>query len=367
MTQSLVDQFLEMVRISSVSRQEGQFAAYARQVLEDMGFTVEFDTAGEKAGSDTGNLIATLPGNKAAEALMFCCHMDTVTPGENIQPVIDGEVIRSDGTTILGGDDKAGIAAIFEGIRRIQARGVPHGLLQVVLTICEEVGMHGAKWLDYSKIKAKRAFVLDASGAVGRIIVQAPAQDGIRAVIHGRTAHAGLAPERGISAIQVAARAIERMKLLRIDAETTANLGSIHGGMATNIVADRVEVLAEARSLCNAKLDAQTAHMKACFEEAAQEFGVSAEVTVDRSYAAFRLTDADPAVQQCIAAVRSLGLTPELVSTGGGSDCNVFNAHGIAAVDLAIGMSEVHTCQEFIKVADLELSARLVEALIEQA
>ncbi len=130
MTQSLVDQFLEMVRISSVSRQEGQFAAYARQVLEDMGFTVEFDTAGEKAGSDTGNLIATLPGNKAAEALMFCCHMDTVTPGENIQPVIDGEVIRSDGTTILGGDDKAGIAAIFEGIRRIQTRGIPHGPLQ---------------------------------------------------------------------------------------------------------------------------------------------------------------------------------------------------------------------------------------------
>ena len=367
MAQSLVEQFLEMVRISSVSRQEGAFAAYARTALEALGFTVEFDTAGAQAGSNTGNLIATLPGSKDVEPLMFCCHMDTVTPGENIQPVIDGEVIRSDGTTILGGDDKAGIAAIFEGIRRIQARGVAHGMLQVVLTICEEVGMHGAKGLDYGKIKARRAFVLDASGRVGQIIVQAPAKNGIRAVIHGRTAHAGLAPERGVSAIQVAARAIDRMKLLRIDAETTANIGRIEGGAATNIVADRVEVLAEARSLCNAKLDAQTAHMQACFEDAAREFGVSAEVTVERSYAAFRLTEADPAVQQVIAAVRRLGLTPELVSTGGGSDCNVFNAHGIAAVDLAIGMSEVHTCQEYIKVADLELAAQLVEALIEQS
>ena len=365
MTQSLVDQFLEMVRISSVSRQEGQFAAYARQVLEDMGFTVEFDMASEKAGSDTGNLIATLPGNKAAEALMFCCHMDTVTPGENIQPVIDGEVIRSDGTTILGGDDKAGIAAIFEGIRRIQARGVPHGLLQVVLTICEEVGMHGAMGLDYSKIQAKRAFILDADGPIGQILVRGPAKDAIHAVIHGRSAHAGLKPEAGISAIQVAARAIERMKLLRIDDETTANLGQISGGGATNIVTDRVEITAEARSLTNEKLDAQGAHMKACLEDAAHEFGATAEVTIERSYHAFSLDADEPVVRHCVAAMQSLGITPTLASTGGGSDCNVFNRHGMKAVDLSIGMTDVHTCMESLRIEDLEMTARLVEALIE--
>ena len=367
MIQALVDQFVEMVNIASVSRQEGPFAAYAQQVLESLGFTVEFDSAGAQAGSDTGNLIATLPGNPAIEPLMFCCHMDTVTPGVNIQPVIADGVIRSDGTTILGGDDKGGIAAIFAGIRRIQERGVAHGPLQVVLTICEEVGMHGAKGLDYRKILAKRAFVLDAGGPVGQIVVQGPAKDTIRARVQGRTAHAGLSPERGVSAIQVAARAIDRMKLLRIDAETTANIGRIQGGTASNIVADQVEVLAEARSLCNAKLDAQSAHMKACFEEAAQEFGVTANVSIDRSYAAFKLTAADPAVKLGIEAVQSLGLTPELVSTGGGSDCNIFNAHGLTAVDLSIGMSDVHTCQESLRIADLELAARLVEALIERA
>ncbi len=289
-TQRLVDQFIAMVKISSPSRQEGDFAAYARKELEALGFSVEFDSAGDQAAGETGNLIATLEGSKNVEPLMFCCHMDTVTPCTNIQPVIADGVIRSNGTTILGGDDKAGIAAIFEGVRRSQERGVEHGLLQVVFTICEEVGMHGAKGLDYSKVMAKRVFVLDAEGPLGQIAVQGPSKDTIKAVIHGRAAHAGLSPERGVSAIQVAARAIERMQLLRIDAETTANIGTISGGVATNIVAEQVDVLAEARSLFNEKLDAQSAHMKACFENAAQEFGVTVDVDIQRSYAALKLT-----------------------------------------------------------------------------
>lgn len=364
-TQRLVDQFIAMVKISSPSRQEGVFAAYAQAELEVLGFSVEFDGAGAKAGGNTGNLIATLPGSMDAEPLMFCCHMDTVTPCVDIQPVIAHGVIRSDGTTILGGDDKAGIAAVLEGVRRIQERGVKHGLLQVLLTICEEVGMHGAKGLDYSRVKAKQVFVLDGEGHLGQIVVQGPAKDTIKAVVHGRTAHAGLNPERGVSAIQVAARAIERMKLLRIDAQTTANIGTISGGAATNIVAERVEVTAEARSLVNEKLDVQGAHMKACFELAAKEFGVTVDVDIERSYAAFQLTDSDPVVRHCIAAMKSLGLTPELVSTGGGSDCNVFNARGITAVDLSIGMTDVHTKEESIKISDLEMSACLIEALIE--
>lgn len=364
-TQRLVDQFIEMAKIASPSRREGAFAAYMRQELEALGFTVEADDAGKLAGSDTGNLIATLPGTKAAEPLMFCCHMDTVLPCENIRPVVDGDVLRSDGTTILSGDDKAGIAAILEGIRRIRERGLEHGLLQVVLTICEEVGMYGSKGLDYGKIKATRAFILDSSGPVGKIVVQGPAKDVIKAVIHGRSAHAGLTPEKGISAIQVAARAIDRMKLLRIDGETTANLGTISGGSATNIVADRAEVVAEARSLVNAKLDVQSGHMKECFEQAAREYGAVASVTVDRSYAAFQLTEDTPVVRQCIDAMRRLGIEPRLESTGGGSDCNVFNGRGLTAVDLAIGMTDVHSKEETIRISDMETVARLIEALIE--
>lgn len=364
-TQRLVDQFIAMVRISSPSRKEGDFAAYARKELEALGFSVEFDAAGDQVAGDTGNLIATLAGNKDAEPLMFCCHMDTVTPCNNIQPVIANGVIRSDGTTILGGDDKAGIAAVIEGVRRIRERGVEHGLLQVVLTICEEVGMYGAKGLDYSKVLAKRVYVLDAEGPLGQIAVQGPSKDTIKAVIHGRTAHAGLSPERGVSAIQVAARAIERMQLLRIDTETTANIGTISGGVATNIVAEQVDILAEARSLFNEKLDAQSAHMKACFDHAAQEFGVSVEVDIQRSYTAFKLTETDAVVKQCMDVMHALGLNPELVSTGGGSDCNIFNARGLSAVDLAVGMTDVHTKEESIKISDLETAARLIEALIE--
>ena len=366
-TQRLVGKFIDMVRISSPSRHEGSFAAYAQKELEALGFSVEFDSAGTKTGGNTGNLIATLPGRTDVEPLMFCCHMDTVTPCVGIQPMVVSGVIRSDGTTILGGDDKAGIAAIIEGIRRVQERGVEHGLLQVLLTICEEVGMHGAKNLDYSKVKAQRVFVLDAEGPLGQIVVQGPAKDGISVVVHGRTAHAGLSPERGVSAIQVAARAIERMKLLRIDAETTANIGTISGGTATNIVAEQVEITAEARSLSNEKLDQQSAHMKACFEQAAAEFGVTVDVDIQRSYAAFKLTENDPVVKDCIAAMRSLGLPPELVSTGGGSDCNIFNARGMTTVDLAIGMTDVHTKDESIRISDLETSACLVEAIIEHS
>ena len=364
-TQRLVDQFIDMVKIASPSRQEGAFAAYMRKELEALGFVVEVDSAGDNVGGNTGNLIATLKGTKEVEPLMFCCHMDTVLPCTNIHPVIDGDVIRSDGTTILSGDDKAGIAAILEGVRRIQERNVEHGLLQVVLTICEEVGMYGSKGLDYSKIKAKRAFILDSSGPLGKIVIQGPAKDVIKAVIHGRSAHAGLTPEKGISASQVAARAIDRMKLLRIDEETTANLGTISGGSATNIVAEQAEVVAEARSLVNEKLDVQSGHIRECFEQAAREFGATVDVTIDRSYAAFQLTKDTPVVQQCLEAMHRLGVEPKLLSTGGGSDCNVFNARGLTAVDLAIGMTDVHSKEETIKISDMETVACLIESIIE--
>jgi tripeptide aminopeptidase len=363
-TQRLVDQFVTMAKISSPPRQECAMAIYLQRELEELGFAVEFDSAAEKVGGNTGNLIATLNGNRDAEPLMFCCHMDTVTPCENVQPLIADGVIRSDGTTILGADNKAGIAAILEGVRRNKESGVGHGLLQVVFTICEEIGLYGAAALDFSKIKAKRVFVLDAEGPVGQIAVQSPAKDCIKATIYGRTAHAGICPECGISAIQVAARAIDKMKLLRVDAQTSANIGSINGGTATNIVAEEVVITAEARSLDNEKLDAQCAHMRSCFEQAAEEFGVTVDVDIQRSYAAFKLSENDPVVQQCMQAMQSIGLQPELVSTGGGSDCNIFNARGLAAVDLAIAMTDVHTKEESVKIADLESCARLIEALI---
>lgn len=365
-TRRLVDQFIALAKISSPSRQELSFAEYIIKELKSLGFKVETDQAGLLTGGNTGNIIATLTGTKASDPLMFCCHMDTVTPCNNIQPIIKGNTICTDGTTVLGGDDKAGIAAILEAVRIIKEQAVPYGTFQVVLTIGEEIGMFGSKNLDYSKIQARKAVVLDAEGPIGSIVVQGPAKDVITTAIHGKASHAGLYPEQGISAIQVAARAIDRMKLLRIDRDTTANLGTIKGGIATNIVADQVEVVAEARSLSNAKLDNQSQHMRACFEDAARSYGCTSEVKIQRSYAAFNLSEDTPILLQCIAALHKLQIEPKLVSTGGGSDCNVFNSKGISAVDIAIGMTNVHTNEESIKITDLEMTASFVFEMIKQ-
>lgn len=363
-SQRLVEQFIAFAKIQSPSLLEGEFAALMAGELEKLGFVVEFDRAGEAVGGNCGNIIATLEGDNSLTPLLLCCHMDTVQPCENIKPQIAGDKIVSDGTTILSADDKAGIAIILEAVRQLQEKKIPHGLLQVVLTIGEEIGMFGAKNLDYAKLKANQALVLDAEGSLGTIVVQGPAKDSIKAVVRGKSAHAGLHPEDGISAIQVAAHAIEKMRLLRIDAETTANLGAIKGGGATNIVADTVEVTAEARSLSNEKLAAQSAHLKECFSLAAADYGATAEVEISRSYSAFSLAEDNSFVLQCCNAIAGLGLTPKLTATGGGSDCNIFNANGITALDLAIGMANPHTKQEYICISDLEMATRIILAII---
>jgi len=366
-TQRLVDQFVIMTKISSPSKQEGVLADYLHKELELLGFSVERDEAGAIIGGNTGNLIATLPGNGKGMPLAFCCHMDTVIPCENVHPHIDGDTIRSDRTTILGADDKAGIAAILEGIRRIREKNEQHGLLQVIFTICEEIGLYGAKHLDFDKIKASRVFVFDSNGPIGKIIVEAPAKDKIKVAIKGKSAHAGICPELGVSAIQVTADAISQMKLLRIDEKTTANIGTITAGSATNIVAEEALVIGEARSVSPERLALQTKHMTECFESAAKKFNALVDIEIEHCYQAFTLNEKDPAVMHCIKAMERLGIKPELQSTGGGSDCNIFNANGITAVDLAIGMTDVHTKEESIKIADLEMGARLVETLIESA
>ena len=280
----IVSKFIEYVKIPSPSYKEGDFAKVLKRDMEELGFEVIVDKAGEKAGSNTGNLIGYLKGNKDVEPIMFCAHMDTVTPCENIEPIIEDGIIKSKGNTILSADDKAGIIGILEGIRYIKENNIPHGDIEVVFTICEEVGLYGSKYLDYSKIKSKMAFVLDASGEIGGVNVQGPAQTQIHAKFHGKAAHAGLSPEKGINAIQVASKAINNMNLLRIDEETTANVGIIRGGTATNIVADYAEMELEARSLKEEKLEKQVDHMIKAMEKAAEEFG--AKVDIDVKYAA---------------------------------------------------------------------------------
>lgn len=360
----LLERFLNYVQIDSPTKYEREFAEYIMKEMEKMGLEVHMDDAGEKVGSNSGNVIGRLKGNTDGEAILFSAHMDTVSPGKGIKPVIKDGVIYSDGTTVLGGDDKAGIAAILEAIETVIEKDIPHGDIEVVFSIYEEGGLYGAKNLDYTKLKAKKGFVLDSGGNPGEIIIQGPAQNKIYAKFIGKEAHAGVAPENGISAIQMAAEAISNMKLLRIDEETTANIGVISGGEATNIVTKEVKIQGEARSLSDEKLQKQTEHMVKCCEEAAQKFGGRVEVEVDHSYGAFKVEEDAEIVQKVKEACRNIGLEPYTTSSGGGSDTNILNANGIVAVNLGIGERKPHTVEEHIHIKDLENAARLVLEII---
>lgn len=363
----LVDSFLRYVQIDSTSKDEMNFAEHIRSELESMGMEVTVDSAGDRIGGNTGNMIGRLNGNSDANPILFSCHMDTVVPGNSIKPVIRDNTIFSDGTTVLGSDDKAGIAVVIEALRALMENSMEHGTVEVVFSIAEEVGLLGSKNLDYDSIDSKMAFVLDSGGSPGEIIVSGPAQDKISAKVRGRAAHAGLAPENGVSAINVAAQAISRMNLLRIDENTTANIGSINGGKATNIVTPEVEIKAEARSLCNLKLQKQSDHMVQCLEKAAEEHGAQVDVEVTRAYNAFSIDSDDMIVNIARRACENIGVESSICSSGGGSDTNVFNANGIKAVNLGIGMKKVHTLEEHISIDDLENSARLALELIRLA
>lgn len=360
----LLDRFLKYVQIDSPTKYEREFADYIMKEMERMGLEVYMDDAGEKVGSNSGNVIGRLKGNHDKKAILFSAHMDTVSPGKGIKPIIKDGVIYSDGTTVLGGDDKAGIAAILEAIETVIENHIPHGDIEIVFSIYEEGGLFGAKNLDFTKLKAKRGFVLDSGGEPGQIIVQGPAQNKIKAKFIGKEAHAGAAPENGISAIQMAAEAIVNMKLLRIDHETTANIGVISGGEVTNIVTKEVYIEGEARSLSYEKLREQTNHMIKCCEDAAKKFGGTVKLDIEHTYGAFKVEEESEIVEKVKEACRNIGLKPYTASSGGGSDTNVFNANGIESVNLGIGERKPHTVEEHLYIKDLENAAKLVLEII---
>lgn len=360
----LVDRFLEYVQIDSPTKHERKFADHLKAEIEKMGLEVYMDRAGEKVGSDSGNLICRLKGNTLGDSILFSAHMDTVSPGLGIKPEIKDGVIYSDGTTILGADDKAGVAVILEVVETIIENDIPHGDIELVFSIFEEGGLYGVKNLDYDKINSKFGFVLDSGGSPGEIIVQGPAQNKINAKFIGKEAHAGVAPENGISAIQIAAEAIANMKLLRIDDETTANIGSIEGGGPTNIVTKEVMIKGEARSLKDDKLKSQTDHMVKAMEEGAKKFNGKVEIDIDTVYGAFKVEEDAEIVKKVKQACENLGLESYTTSSGGGSDTNILNMEGISAVNLGIGMKKPHTLEEHIAIKDLENASKLALEIV---
>lgn len=364
----MLSEFFELVKISCPSRDERKVADLLFSRLEKLGLKVEEDQAGKAIAGNTGNLIALLAGNvSGAPTVLFTAHLDCVEPCSGIEPVIDKGIIRSSGNTILGSDDKAGVVAIMEALRVVTEKGLPHGDIQVVFTVSEEAGLDGSKHVEQSKLKADFGYALDSSGSPGEIITKAPGQNQINVVVRGKTAHAGVAPEEGINAIVVAGKALAKIKQGRIDEETTANIGVIKGGQATNIVPDKVEMACEARSRNMDKLAAQTEHMKVVFEETAKENGCRAEVAVETAYGSFVLEDNSPVVALAVKAAESIGLEPVLKATGGGSDANYFNSYGIPTAVLGVGMSKVHTTEEYIKEVDLYKAGEYVLAIIKAA
>jgi tripeptide aminopeptidase len=359
---------LELVQIDSHSRKEREVAERIKQYCEELGAQVEIDDAGEKVGGNSGNVIARFPGTiPNAEPIMMSAHMDTVVPGENVKPIVEGDIIRTDKTTVLGGDDKSGCAVIIETIRCLKEQNIPYTDIEAVFSICEEVGLLGAKHLDVSRIRSKYGIVFDSDDP-GFLFTKGPSANHLEFKVHGLESHAGVAPEQGISAIQVAAEAICNMKLGRIDHETTANIGVIRGGEATNIITNLVELKGEARSLDEEKLKAQCDHMVKCFEEAAAKHEVTVEgkttkarveSNVEPEYYAMDVPDSSHVVQLVLKAASRMGLEVQTMASGGGCDANIFNRKGIECANLGTGMRAIHTVNEWLDVKDMYASAEM--------
>ncbi len=364
----LVENFIRLIKIDSISREEKQLAEFLSKKIEDLGFDYEFDQAGEKVSSNSGNLIIRIKGNIPNRIpILFSAHMDTVTPGKNINPIIDGEKIKSDGKTILGADNKAAIAAILEALQILKENNLSYGDMEIVFSICEEIGLKGARYLDLNQIRAKMAFVLDAGGSVGKIIHSAPSQDTFEINIYGKSAHAGAQPEEGINAIQVAGVALSRMRLGRIDEETTSNIGVISGGEATNIVPDKVILKGEVRSRNQEKLINLTTEIKKIIEDTTRGFKTRAAIKINEEYCLYNLSPQEKVVKLALQAAKRLGVEPLLTSTGGGSDANIFNQKGLPSVVLSIGVEKAHSLEEYILIQDLKKTTEYILALIEEA
>ncbi|MGG4490137.1 M20/M25/M40 family metallo-hydrolase [Metabacillus idriensis] len=363
----LVNEFLELVQIDSETKFETEMAKVLKEKFSALGVhVVEDDTTGV-TGHGAGNLICTLEAVKdGVDPIYFTSHMDTVVPGKGIKPSIKDDYIVTDGTTILGADDKTGLSAMLEAVRVLKENNIAHGKIEFIITAGEESGLVGAKALDGSQITAKFGYALDSDGKVGTIIVAAPTQAKVKAAIFGKTAHAGVAPEKGVSAITIASKAIAKMPLGRIDQETTANIGRFEGGTQTNIVCDHVNILAEARSLVPEKMEAQVAKMKEAFESVAAEMGGRAEVDIEVMYPGFKFGEGDHVVEVAKKAAAAIGRTSELQTSGGGSDANVIAGFDIPTVNLAVGYEDIHTTNEKMPIEELVKTAELVIAIIKE-
>jgi tripeptide aminopeptidase len=366
--QRVLQEFYELVHIHCPSYNEREVADLLTKRLEELGGTVVEDHAAAKAlGGNTGNLVASFKGTKSGvPTILMAAHMDCVNPCKDIKPQLVNGVLKSDGTTILGGDDKGGVVAILETLRCLKEQKLPHGDLQVLFSVCEEQGVAGSKNLDQSLLKADFGFTLDSSGRPGKIVNAAPGQNKIFAKVHGKTAHGGVAPEKGINAIKKAAEILMGVPQGRIDEETTCNIGIIKGGTATNIVPDLVEIAMDCRSRNKEKLAKLTKQIVTAYEEGGKKAGVKVDVEVRPSYNPYKLSNESPCTVLAAKAAAAIGLTVNISASGGGSDANHLN-DVMPCADLGTGMTDVHTVNETLLEEDLYGTCEWLLAIISSA
>jgi tripeptide aminopeptidase len=365
MPSEVVELFTELAALPSPPGEERAVADVVARYLHDLGLTVEEDDAGQTVGSTIGNLLARVePTGEGGTPIFLCAHLDTVPPEGRIEPVIEDGIVRNAGGTILGADNKSAVAAMLDATRRVLAENRPHGGIELLFTPKEEVGLLGAAAFDHQKLRARVGYVYDQAAPIGEVILGAPFSRAMQVRFHGRAAHSGMYPEEGRSAIAAAARAIADLRLGRIDEETTANVGLVEGGTAGNIIPEWCTLDAEARSHDERKLSELVQEMVDAFSFAAGLEDCEVETKVSKSYRGYRFKREEPVVRIASSALERTGYTPSYGLSGGAADANVFNERGLACLNLANGMQDIHTPDERISVEDLEGMVEVTLALV---
>lgn len=362
----LLRNLLEIIKIDSESLNEKTMVQWVEDYFKKRGVEIYKDNCGKQFGGNGSNILVHIKGKVKGEAICFAAHLDTVVPGKNIEPIIEKNIMKSAGDTILAGDDKGGIAAILEAIECIKENKIPHRDIYVLFTVCEEIGMLGAKRFDVSKLETKNVVIVDAAGPAGIIAYAAPAKDDLKIKFIGKKAHAGIEPEKGINAVYIASKAINNMTLGRIDEITTANIGRIEGGGPTNVVTDEVIVTLEVRSHGLEKLDALVNSIKEACHNSAKEFSGRVEIEVNRDYPTLSLNKESFIFRHCIDSYKKEGIEPNAVIIGGGSDANILAGKGFDCAIISCGMDKVHTVDETLNLDDVYKTAEVLKRMIQE-
>jgi tripeptide aminopeptidase len=363
----VLDLFTELAAVPSPPGDERAVADLVLRYLRDCGLEADEDDSGASIGSNMGNVYVRIEATAEGEAVLLCAHLDTVPPTAAIDPVVEDGVVRNAAGTILGADNKAAVAAMLEGVRRVLAEGRPHAGIELLFTPKEEVGLIGAYAFDHTRLRARTGYVYDQAAPIGVVILGAPYSQSLEVTFHGRAAHSGMHPDDGRSAIAAAARAISEMRLGRVDEDSTANVGTISGGTATNIVPEWCTFDAEARSHDERKLADLIQEMQDAITFAAGVAECDVETKGRKSYRGYRFGKSDRAVALATQALERCGHPVTYELSGGAADANVFNERGLECVNLANGMTDIHTAAEHITVADLEAMVEVTVALVDAA